>query len=116
MLSATLFDTSQSPGDFARGVEQALLRVHPNAPHEVSISPDDSEATFMCMNWSGDRQATLEFEVYRFQWHEQGVIVCKASLRPHCTKFTAEEFRDLRSRWVKEIQSANFPEAMLQAA
>ncbi len=114
MLSIAVYKTPATPGGMARNMEQGLLKGHPDAPHELVASPDDSQALFMCVNWETDRKTGSEFAVYRFQKANRGVLAYQVSLRPYQAKISNEEYKALKDRWAEKIKSGKFPDVTMQ--
>jgi len=114
MLSVAVYKTPAAPGAMARNMEQALLKEHPDAPHQLMATPDDSQALFMCVNWAGDRKTGSEFDVYRFQKSPKGVLAYQVSLRPYQAKITTDDYKALKDRWAQKIQTGKFPDVLLQ--
>ncbi len=114
MLSVSLYKTTGSPGTLARNMEQILLKNHPDAPHQLIASADDSQALFICVNWATDRKTGSEFDVFRFQKNPKGVLGYQVSLRPYQAKISADDYKALKDRWAQKIQSGKFPDVTLQ--
>jgi hypothetical protein len=114
MISATVFLINKTPGEMATQMERDLLQTHPDAPHDLRVTPDGQHALFMCLNWSGDREKTGEFDVFRFEKHPRGILGYQLSLRPYQAKISAEDYKALRLRWAQTIQTMSFPEVLLK--